>query len=319
MNSISNSADQLPVLAIVGPTASGKSNLAQKVALALDGEVISADSMQIYRGMNIGTAKLSSEEMLIPHHMIDILDPGKPFSVQQYQDEARAIISSLYQQNKTPILCGGTGLYVQAVLEDMQFPKGEYESASRKKYEALRREKGSDYLWHLLQNRDPISAEIIHPHNIRRVIRALEMSDEGISYAEQSRNLKCLPEVFPSLRFGLSVEPSILRERIDIRVDAMIGNGLLDEVKSLLRSGFKNALTAKEAIGYKELVSFLDGAQTFEEAVEQIKIATRRYAKRQRSWFRRDKHIIWIDADSRSLDEMTEEIVEIYRSTFKRY
>ncbi len=301
-----------PVIAIVGPTASGKSDLAQKVALALHGEIVSADSMQVYRGMNIGTAKINAQETLVTHHMIDIVDPGEPFSAQQFQLKARALIASLLSQNKVPILCGGTGLYIQAVLEDMRFPKGELQSCSRMKYEELHKEIGSDALWQILYEKDPVSAKLIHPHNVRRVVRALEMSDEGVSYAEQSKNLRQLPEVFSSLRFGLAVKPEILRQRIDARVDTMLEKGLLDEVKNLLRCGFENALTSKEAIGYKELVSYLHGDCTYKQAIEQIKLATRRYAKRQRSWFRRDKRIVWLDADDISVDSLTASIVNQY-------
>ena len=313
-----NNPSSLPVIAIVGPTASGKSGLAQRVALELAGEVVSADSMQIYRGMNIGTAKVELHEMLVVHHMIDILDPGEPFSAQQFQLKAREVIRSLMAQGTVPVLCGGTGLYVQSVLEDMRFPKGELNSQARITYEKLAEEKGSDFLWHLLQERDSASAEVIHPHNTKRVIRALEMVDEGVSYAEQSKNLKHLPEVFSSLRFGLAVDPEILRQRIDERVDKMLEMGLLDEVTSLLRCGFKNALTAKEAIGYKELVAYLDGTCTYEAAVEQIKQATRRYAKRQRSWLRRDERIIWVDANTASQDDMANVILDTYYSQVKK-
>ncbi len=309
----------LPVIAIVGPTASGKSDLAQKVALALHGEIVSADSMQVYRGMNIGTAKINAQETLVAHHMIDIIDPGEPFSAQQFQLKARAIIASLLSQNKVPILCGGTGLYIQAVLEDMRFPKGELQSCSRMKYEELHKEIGSDALWQILYEKDPVSAKLIHPHNVRRVVRALEMSDEGVSYAEQSKNLRQLPEVFSSLRFGLAVKPEILRQRIDARVDTMLEKGLLDEVKNLLRCGFENALTSKEAIGYKELVSYLHGDCTYKQAIEQIKLATRRYAKRQRSWFRRDKRIVWLNGDTASIDHMTTSIVNHYYSAITKH
>ena len=317
----SNDSNKLtqPVIAIVGPTASGKSDLAQKVALELNGEIISADSMQVYRGMDIGTAKVAPQEALVTHHMIDILDPGDSFSAQQFQLRARMIIQSLLSQKKVPILCGGTGLYIQSVLEDMKFPKGELQSSSRIKYEKLYKEIGDDALWRTLQEKDPTSAQLIHPHNVRRVIRALEMADEGISYAEQSKNLKQLPEVFSSLRFGLAVDPEILRQKIDARVDAMLKNGLLDEVKALLRCGFKNALTSKEAIGYKELVSYLDGVCTYEQAVEQIKLATKRYAKRQRSWFRRDKRIVWLDTNAASIDSLAQSIVDTYYSALAKH
>ncbi len=303
-----------PVIAIVGPTASGKSELAQHVALRLGGEIISADSMQIYRGLNIGTAKLSPQEMQVTHHLIDIVDPGEAFSVQQYQSMARTCISTLQSRQSVPILCGGTGLYVQATLEDMKFPKGEYRSEYRLRLESLAEDKGGDYLWDMLKTIDPDSAQVIHPHNTRRVIRALEMAKEGTSYAIQSKNIKTLDEVIPSLRFALKVDPAILHERINARVDKMIEKGLVEEVKALLNSGFKDALTASEAIGYKEILSYLKGECTLDQAIEQIKTATRRYAKRQRSWFKRDKNIQWLDTEQLSLDEMTEAIVSSFCS-----
>jgi tRNA dimethylallyltransferase len=303
-----------PVIAIVGPTASGKSELAQRVALRLGGEIISADSMQIYRGLNIGTAKLSPQEMQVTHHLIDIVDPGEAFSAQQYQSMARTCISALQSQQIVPILCGGTGLYVQATLEDMKFPKGEYRSEYRLHLESLAEDKGRDYLWDMLKAIDPDSAQVIHPHNTRRVVRALEMAKEGTSYAIQSKNIKTLDEVIPSLRFALKVDPAILHERINARVDKMIEKGLVEEVKALLNSGFKDALTASEAIGYKEILSYLKGEYTLDQAIEQIKTATRRYAKRQRSWFKRDKNIQWLDTETLSLDEMTEVIVSSFCS-----
>ena len=174
-----------PIIAILGPTASGKSEVAQKVALKLKGEVVSADSMQIYRYMNIGTAKLSPAERIVPHHLIDILDPGEPFSAQLFQQLSRKAFEDIRNRNNVAILCGGTGLYVQAALEDMRFPKGEQiHNPVREKYELLAQEQGNQAVWNVLYELDPSSANLIHANNVRRVIRALEMYDQGISYAE---------------------------------------------------------------------------------------------------------------------------------------
>lgn len=303
------------VVAILGPTASGKSEVAQLVAERLDGEVISADSMQIYRGMDIGTAKIPQAQRRVVHHLIDILDPGEPYSVQQFQQQARFLFDDIDSRGKVPVLCGGTGLYVQASLEAYEFPSGELSNNEiRDRYEEIARTQGANALWSLLNDTDPASAALIHPNNIRRVVRALEMHDQGISYARQVEGMKELPEVVPSLRFGLKRDPIILAEKIDQRVDTMFDQGLVHEVTSLIDSGFRDALTAPQAIGYKEVVAALDGDCSLDEAREQIKIATRRYAKRQRSWLRRDSRLRELDADSLASDELCETIVKAYRS-----
>lgn len=303
-----------PVVAILGPTASGKSDLAQQVALNLDGEVVSADSMQVYRGMNIGTAKLDPSEMKVPHHLIDILDPGQAYSAQQFQEMSRQCFTEIQARDKVPVLCGGTGLYVQAALEDMRFPKGDQiENPIRKKYEALAEQEGNEAVWNALNEVDPASASLLHPNNVRRVIRALEMHNQGVSYAEQVAGMKDLAEVVPSVRFGLARDPKLLAERIEKRVDSMFEQGLVSEVEALLESGFRDALTAPQAIGYKEVVAALDGDISMDEASEQIKTATRRYAKRQRTWLRRDKRLIWLDADSMTVQQLIDSVLETYR------
>lgn len=303
-----------PVVAILGPTASGKSELAQQVCLRLDGEVVSADSMQIYRGMDVGTAKIPADQMKVTHHLIDIFEPGEAFSAQLFQDLSRACFSEIAGRGKVPVLCGGTGLYIQAALEDMRFPKGDQEhNPVRARYEALAAEQGNQAVWDALNNVDPSSAAVLHPNNVRRVIRALEMFEQGVSYAEQVKGMKDLPEVVPSIRFALRRDPEKLADRIDMRVDAMFEQGLVSEVEGLLQNGFRTALTAPQAIGYKEVVSALDGQISMEEAAEQIKTATRRYAKRQRSWLRRDKRVIWLDADNCPLSQLTDSVVETYQ------
>lgn len=307
-----------PVISIVGPTASGKSSLAQSVALELDGEVVSADSMQIYRSMDIGTAKVLPNEQLVPHHLIDMIDPGQAYSAQLFQDQARAAFQDIYDRDKVPILCGGTGFYVQAALEEMTFPDGEQEeNPLRDALEAFRKERGNDALWSLLNAKDPRSAALIHPNNHVRVIRALEMHEEGVSYASQVANIKALPEAVWSLRFFLQVDPHVLAQRIDARVDAMREAGLVEEVRSLVERGFEDALTAPKAIGYKEIMAAMKGQMTLDRAFDQIKTATRRYAKRQRSWFRRDKRLIILDADRLSNEEMTALICKRYRAALQ--
>ncbi len=300
------------LLCIQGPTASGKSALAELMAARLDGEIISADSMQIYRGMDIGTAKVPPDERRVPYHCIDILDPGQPYSAALFQRDARAAVDDIRARNKLPIICGGTGLYVRAALDDMDFAPGNEGSTVRQKYEQLAEELGDDGLHALLAQRDAESAALIHPHNVRRVVRALEMLEEGESYAARKHAFATLPAHMPSVKLALDVDRQLLYERIDKRVDVMVSTGLVDEVKRLLESGFRNGLTAPQAIGYKEIVAHLEGDVTLEEAVAQIKQATRRYAKRQLSWLRRDSEIIWLHADEgitdtlvqRSMDEI---------------
>lgn len=287
-----------PVVCIVGPTASGKSALAQAVALALDGEVVSADSMQVYRGMDIGTGKLAPDERLVPHHGLDLADPGEPYSAALFQEYARACFEDIAARGRRAVLCGGTGLYVRAAIDAYEFPGGEQVgNPVREHYLAVAREQGAEALWELLRARDAESAALIPPADVKRVVRAFELLEEGATYAEQRAKLARIPQLVPAVFLGMEVDPTVLRARIDARVDAMVEAGLVDEVKGLLERGFREGVTAPQAIGYKEIVAALDGRISLEEAVEQIKLATRRYAKRQRTWFRKDARISWLQAD----------------------
>lgn len=288
-----------PVVCVVGPTASGKTDLAQRLALALGGEVVSADSMQIYRGMDIGTGKLPASERLVPHHGFDLVDPGEPFSAALFQDYARGCFRDIDAQGGRSVLCGGTGFYVRAAVDGYDFPKGEQVgNPVRERFMRLAEEEGNEALWRLLEERDPASARLIPPADVKRVVRAFELLAEGTSMAEQRAKLASIPQVVPAVFVGLAVDPNVLRARIDARVDAMVEAGLVDEVRGLLEQGFREGVTAPQAIGYKEIVEALDGIITLEEAVARIKVATRRYAKRQRTWFRKDTRIHWINANS---------------------
>jgi tRNA dimethylallyltransferase len=300
------------VIAVVGATGTGKTAFADALAARLGGEVINADSMQVYRGMDIGTAKLPPAERSVPYHCVDLADPGAPFTAALYQRAARTAIDGLLARDVTPIVCGGTGLYVRAVLDDFCFDEGRKERADadtgedaaedtataelRARLTAQAEQQGADALYALLVARDPESAALIHPHNIRRVIRAFELLEQNTSYARQHEGFARFESVYPTRFIGLAVEPKVLYEAIERRVDGMMAAGLLDEVRGLLAAGFREAATARQAIGYKELVPVLEGEQSLEEAVAQIKQATRRYAKRQRTWFKRDPRIQWIDA-----------------------
>lgn len=297
------------VLAIVGPTASGKSALADKVAAQLHTSEISIDAMQVYRGMDIGTAKTPVAERVCPLLMVDMADIVDNYSVQLFQTQAREYIDKLQADDQLPVLCGGTGLYLDAVIDDMRFPKGQTDSAARKKYEALAEKEDVEALYTLLQERDPDSADIIHPHNIRRVIRALEMLDEGKSYATQHKGLYKRASWYQTQIYGIAMERERLYRRIDTRVDVMFDEGLVKEVKGLMDQGLASALTALQAIGYKEIVSALNGEITLDEARELMKKNTRHLAKRQLSWFHRDPRVNWLDLDKMTSDEAAEQII----------
>ena len=265
----------LSAVAIVGPTAVGKSDVADRLASRLSSEVLSCDAMQIYRGMDIGTAKMMPEECLVPLRLVD---------------------------------CGGTGLYLKAALDEMDFPSGELEDERRTGYQELAERIGDEALHALLAERDPESAAVIHPHNVRRVIRALEMHDDGVSYAQQKSKFSVPRERYHALWFGLTRSREVLYERINLRVDLMFEQGLVDEVRGLMDQGLGDALTSMQAIGYKEIIDALRGAITMDEARELIKMRSRRYAKRQLSWFKRDDRIVWFDMDEFTIDEVVDDI-----------
>ncbi len=296
-----------PIIAIVGPTASGKSALAERIAVELDTSVVSVDAMQVYRGMDIGTAKIPVEERRCPLLMVDVADVDSDYSVKLYQRDARACVDSMLSQHKVPIMCGGTGLYLNAVIDDMRFPAGEVGSAPRQKYETLLEREGAQALHRLLASRDSESAALIHPHNARRVVRALEMLDEGTSYAEHHKGLKHRAAIYDTRIWGIETNREDLYQRIEQRVDEMFDCGLVDEVRALRERGLDKAKTASQAIGYKEVLEALDGRIGMDQARAMIKTRTRRYAKRQISWFRNDGRVRWLDVND--IDEAATTIV----------
>ena len=300
----------MPVLAITGPTATGKSAVADAVAARLGTEVISADAMQVYRGMDIGTAKTPRRDRTVPLRLVDIIDVWEPYSAALYQRDARAEIDRLLSLGRVPVLCGGTGLYLRAALDDMTFPKGDVLDEQRARYEALAAQLGPEGLHSLLAERDPESARVLHPHNVRRVVRALEMCDGGVSYASQKTGFAAPRAVYPSLWFALTRERAHLYARIDARVDDMIAAGLVEEVRTLVEAGAKDALTSRQAIGYKEIIQALDGELSLDEAIALIKQRSRRYAKRQLSWCRRDARMMWLDMDSLGIEGAVDAICE---------
>lgn len=305
-----------PIICIVGPTASGKTALAQRIATSIDAEIVSADSMQVYRGMDIGTGKIPRSQQLVAHHCLDVVNPGEPFSAALFQELARNCFLDIASRGKRVILCGGTGFYVRAAIDDYEFPAGEQvDNPIREKYLTIAREQGPDVLWKLLDERDSASAAIIPANDVKRVVRAFELLESNTTYAQQKKKLATLPQRYDATFIGLAVDPEVLAKRINARVDEFIELGLVDEVKGLLEAGFREGITAPQAIGYKEIVSYLDGICTLDEAVDAIKLATRRYAKRQRTWFRKDARIHWIDASSFELDVLESQALEIIKTT----
>lgn len=300
------------ILAIVGPTASGKSALAEALALRLDGEIVSCDSMQVYRGMDIGTAKPSEDDRRrVRYHLIDIADPEEDFSVVDYLTAAEAATADILSRGKLPILCGGTGLYLDAFLRGMpESPGGD--PALREELSLLAKEKGNAHLHAALAAVDPESAAAIHPSNLRRVIRALEIyRATGVTKTEWDRRSREVPMRYDATVLCLCFEArELLYRRIEARVDEMIGAGLVTETERLKARGvFAVSRTAAAAIGYKELLPFLAGETALETAVEQLKMATRRYAKRQITWFSAKPYVTQIFADSAGKPRKFEEIV----------
>lgn len=280
---------------VVGPTASGKTDYAIELAKALDGEVVSCDSMQIYRGMDIGTAKPTKEEMQgIPHHMLDFVDPAESYSVADFVRDARICIQDILQRGRVPILCGGTGLYVDSVLNQIEFAPKVQDEAYREALKKMAEQEGAEAVYRLLQTADPRAADKIHPNNVKRVIRALEIiKTTGLTKSEADRQAKKEP-VYDAEIYGMQMERERLYDRINLRVDRMMERGLLAEVDGLLRRGIPKTATSMQAIGYKELAAYRRGEMTLEEAVETVKRESRRYAKRQMTWFRRNPDIQWI-------------------------
>ncbi len=299
------------VLFVVGPTAVGKTDTAIYLAKKLDGEIISADSMQIYRYMNIGTAKPTLEEQQgIPHHLMDCIEPDEPFTVAEFQRRAKSLIHTLAERGKLPIVAGGTGLYVNSLLYKMDFTSSVSNWQLRHQLEAEAREQGAEHLHNRLRAMDPKAAERIHPNNIKRVIRALEVNLEGQQMGDFRRDIP-LEDAYDSLIIGLTRDRPELYERINLRVDLMLRQGLVQEVQNLLNRGYEEDLTALKGLGYKEIIDYLKGRMSLEEAVEILKRDTRRYAKRQLTWFKRYETIKWHNlSEFQNKDKLFAEIMQ---------
>ncbi len=284
------------LIVILGPTASGKTGLSIKLAKRFNGEVVSADSRQIYRGMDIGTAKPLDLEG-VNHWMLDIKNPNELYAVAEYKKDAVAAIEDIISKGKTPILAGGTGLYIKAVVDNLDIPKVEADPVLRQKIEKDLEKYGIDYVFKKLIKLDPEAAYIIDPKNPRRIIRALEVTLLTKKPFSAQRKLGC--PLFNVLEIGIDTPKEELKKRIEKRVDQMIGAGLVEEVKSLINKYGKNQ-QAFDAIGYREIINFLDNKITLEEALEEIKIDTWHYARRQMTWFRKDKRICWIKSPTKA-------------------
>lgn len=291
--------EKTPLLIVAGPTATGKSDSAVELALRMNGEVISADSMQVYRGMDIGSAKVTVEEMRgVPHHLIDCADPSENWNVVRFQKEARRAVQDIASRGRLPILCGGTGFYIQALLYDIDFTQMDENTPLRDRLSALAAEKGPEAVHALLAKKDPASAAAIHPNNLKRVIRAIEfMEESGGSIAAHNLQQRERESAYRSVFFVLTMDRARLYERIDRRVDIMMERGLVEEVARLRAMGIQRDSTSMQGIGYKQVYGYLDGDYDLEEAVRLIKRDTRHFAKRQLTWFKREKDVIWTDLD----------------------
>lgn len=306
-----------PLVILTGPTAVGKTKASIGLAKAIGGEIISADSMQVYKQMDIGSAKIKPSEMDgIPHYLVDILEPDEEFHVVLFQQMAKQAIQKIYEKGKIPILVGGTGFYIQAVLYDIDFSANEKDTSYREKLEKLAQTKGAEYLHDRLREVDEKSAQDIHANNVKRVIRALEyfhQTGEKISEHNEEQRKKVSPYNFSY--FVLNDERAHLYEKINLRVDQMINEGLVREVQSLKEKGYTRDMVSMQGLGYKEMLDYLDNKCSLEEAVEIIKRDTRHFAKRQITWFKRESDVTWID--KKEYDYNEERILKVMLQELK--
>lgn len=290
--------DKRKLIVLTGPTAVGKTEISVELAKRIDGEIISADSMQVYKYMDIGSAKITPDEMGgIKHYLIDVLEPVEDFNVYRFKCLAKECLEEIYSKNKIPIVVGGTGFYIQALLYDIDFVEGEdTNSEYRKSLESLALEKGAEYLHDMLKSVDAVSAEAIHCNNVKRVIRALEYyHDTNEKISEHNLNQRQKESPYDFRYFVLNDDRDVIYERIDKRVDLMMEKGLLNEVRSLKERGYSKDNISMQGLGYKEILSYFNGEYDLEEAVRIIKRDTRHFAKRQLTWFRREKDVIFIN------------------------
>ncbi|MBG0916912.1 MULTISPECIES: tRNA (adenosine(37)-N6)-dimethylallyltransferase MiaA [unclassified Exiguobacterium] len=304
-----------PVVVIVGPTAVGKTKTGIELAKAFDGEIVSGDSVQVYRGMDIGSAKVTKEEAEgIPHHLIDICDPDDAMSVAMFQQLARAAIDDIYARGKLPIIVGGTGLYIRSILYDYEFVEQPVDEALRAELERFAEVEGREALHQRLVQLDPERAATIHPNNVRRVVRALEVAMQGDTQTTDSAP----SEHYDYRLFVLHADREILYDRINQRVDAMMEAGLVEEVERLLAQGYRDT-QAMRAIGYKEMIPFIDGKMSKEKATDLLKQHTRQFAKRQLTWFRHQFDGIWVDMGRKSFELSYKNIYDDVEGFFRKF
>lgn len=302
-----------PLIIIAGPTAAGKTKTSIALAKMTGGEIISADSMQVYRHMDIGSAKVMPKERQgVPHHLIDVLEPTEEFNVVRFQALAKEAMKEIYARGRIPVLVGGTGFYIQSVLYDIDFTENEGDPACRCELERLAAEQGNEALYRLLAEVDPESAETLHPNNVKRIVRALEyhrLTGRKISEHNQEQRGKSSP--YDAYYFVLTMDRATLYQRIDRRVELMLEQGLVEEVVKLKEMGLTKNDVSMQGLGYKEILAYLEGETTLEEAVYTIKRDTRHFAKRQLTWFRREPEAVWIDCDPdrRTAEDIADELL----------
>lgn len=294
-----------PIIILTGPTAVGKTKASIELAKALNGEIISADSMQVYRHMDIGSAKIRPEEMQgVKHYLVDVLEPDEEFHVVRFQQMAKEAMKEIYAKGKVPIVVGGTGFYIQALLYDIDFTESNEDTAYRTELEELAVTHGPQYLHDMLKEKDPKAAESIHANNVKRVIRALEFHKQtGEKISEHNEEERQKESPYDFCYFVLNDERSHLYERINLRIDQMLDEGLVEEVQSLKDKGYTRDMVSMQGLGYKEILDYLNGACTLEEAVYILKRDTRHFAKRQLTWFRRERDVIWLNKQDYGYDE----------------
>jgi len=302
-----------PLLVITGPTAVGKTELSLKLAEELHGEIISADSMQIYRYMDIGTAKATAEERKrIKHYMIDIINPDETYSLADYQKEADRLIREISARGYLPIMVGGTGLYIRAVVQGFLLPEMEVNHQLRAELREMASKHGNEYLHQKLAEIDPEHARKMHPNDLRRIIRAIEIFEEtGRNMSYYLEKQKNTPPRYNTLKIGLNRNREELYERVNQRVDLMIKEGLVDEIKNIIKAGYNISTTALQGLGYKEIIGYLNGEYSLEEAINLLKKNTRNYAKRQITWFKREKDLHWFNLTGKSESKVYQEIMAL--------
>lgn len=300
-----------PLIVIGGPTACGKTGFSIQLAKKIGGEIISADSMQVYRYMDIGTAKVTPEEADgVPHYLIDEFDPDEEYNVMIFQQKAKAYMEEIWAKGKVPILVGGTGFYINALLYDNDFTETENDTSYREECYKLAQEQGPEVLFERLKEVDPAYAEIMHANNVKRVTRALEYHYlTGQKFSEHNAEQKEKESPYDAAVIILNMDREKLYERIELRIDLMMEQGLLEEVKGLLEKGYTSDLVSMQGIGYKEFVPYFNGECTLEEAVTQLKTNTRRFAKRQLTWFRRQIDGLWVDLGKATGEKAMEDVL----------